>query len=275
MTTIDPQRLGQYEQITPRTYAMGGALLLMGAFGIYMMLAWSRVYPLLTVFFYSIPANAAMSLFPHEPMLVWYGRFVNLLKLSLVATLGTMLALYIDYKFFATLLNLRYSEKYKSRRIYIRARELFNRYPFWVVAAGSLSPLPFYPFKFMVYSTKYPLRNFLGAVAVGRFPRYYLLGLAGHLLQVPNWIIFVIFFSMSVAVLYNRIFIVISRRFVSLYRIFVPRSPSSGPPAALPGRESASMADSKTSERAPDPAFSHRQEQEESFIGRGRPGRKP
>ena len=143
--------------MTPATYAFGAIILILGIAGVYMMTARTEQYPLLTIFLYSIPSNCAISIFPHEPVLVLYGKTVNLLNLSTIATLGTILAAYLDYKFFSPLLNLSYSIKYKSHKYYKIAYEWFYKIPFISIVAAGFIPIPFAPFKFMVYSSKYPL----------------------------------------------------------------------------------------------------------------------
>jgi MoaA/NifB/PqqE/SkfB family radical SAM enzyme/membrane protein YqaA with SNARE-associated domain len=186
--------------------------------GVYMMIVKPYVHQLLIIFFYSIPANCAISLFPHEPVLVWYGKTVNLWQLSTAATLGTMVAAYIDYNFFTPVLNLSYSVKYKSHPIYRKAHRWFYKVPFILLVIAGFSPVPFYPFKFMVYSSKYPCWKYMTAVAIGRYPRYYLLALAGFVFQIPNWMIFGSFLVMLGIVYYKKIMDWISRLFVVLPR---------------------------------------------------------
>ena len=104
----------QFDRMTPATWAFGVVIVLLGVLGVYMMSLRTNQYPLLTIFLYSIPSNCAIAIFPHEPVLILYGKTVNLWELSSIATLGTILAAYLDYKFFSPLLNLSYSAKYKS-----------------------------------------------------------------------------------------------------------------------------------------------------------------
>jgi len=195
-------------------------MFILGAFGIYMMTVWAKVYPLLTVFFYSVSSNAAIAILPHEPVLVWYGKTQNLIRLATVATLGTMLAGYLDHRFFAPILNLSYSARYKSSPAYQRAQRWFSKAPFWALTLAGFLPLPFYLFKFLALASRYPLSKYMAAVAVGRFPRYYLLGLAGFFFQIPNWLLIGIFVLMFALVYYKKVWWIFSRPFVFLARAF-------------------------------------------------------
>ncbi|MEE9441184.1 MAG: radical SAM protein [candidate division Zixibacteria bacterium] len=196
----------KFTQMTPTTYAFGIILLAIGAVGIYMISVKPDVYPYWTILLYSIPSNCAISIFPHEPVLIWYGKTVNILYLSTAAVIGTLIAGYLDYKFFMPVLNLPYSSKYKSSKTYRRADYWFYKAPFISLALAGLTPVPFFPFKFMVCASKYPLMKYLMALALGRFPRYCLLALIGFTIQVPDWIIFGSFACMII-IIYHRVII--------------------------------------------------------------------
>jgi MoaA/NifB/PqqE/SkfB family radical SAM enzyme/membrane protein YqaA with SNARE-associated domain len=197
----------KYDKMTPRTYVFGALMVLLGGLGVYMMIAKPQVHPLLTIFFYSIPSNCAIAIFPHEPVLIWYGKTVNLWHLATAATLGTILAAYLDYKFFTPVLNLQFTaSRYKTKSFYRTAHRWFYKVPFIALAVAGFSPIPFFPFKFMVYSSKYPKWKYLLAVAISRFPRYYLLALIGYTFQIPNWIIFGSFLVMLGIVYHRKIF---------------------------------------------------------------------
>jgi len=211
----------QYDIMTFKTYVFGAVMVLLGALGVYMMIAKPESYPLLTIFFYSIPSNCAIAIFPHEPVLIWYGKTVSLWPLTIAATLGTILAAYLDYKFFTPVMNLQFTaSKYKHRPFYQKAHRWFYKMPFITLVAAGFSPIPFFPFKFMVYASKYPYWRYLLAVAFSRFPRYYLLALAGFTFQIPNWLIFGSFLVMLGIVYHKKIIGWVTWPFVKIYSLF-------------------------------------------------------
>jgi MoaA/NifB/PqqE/SkfB family radical SAM enzyme/membrane protein YqaA with SNARE-associated domain len=209
----------QFDRMTPLTWAFGALIVLLGVIGVYMMSLRTDQYPLLTIFLYSIPSNCAIAIFPHEPVLILYSKTVNLWMLSIMATLGTLLAAFLDYRFFSPLLNLSYSAKYKSHRYYRNAHKWFYRLPFWSLVVAGFTPIPFYPFKFMVYASKYPLWRYLSAVAAGRFPRYLYLSALGYIFQIPNWIILGSFLGMFLLVYSRKVILWIKKGIAVLLKL--------------------------------------------------------
>jgi membrane protein YqaA with SNARE-associated domain len=188
-------------------------MIALGVLGVWLWYQYKIEHPYLTIFFYSVPSNAGISLFPHEPLLVWYGKYIDLWMMALVATAGTVVAAFLDYMFFAPVLNLEYSAKFKSTETYQKAHKWFYKFPFWSIVIAGFTPIPFYPFKFMVYASKYPLWHYLVAVVIGRLPRYYLLGKAGQFFQIPDWLIIGAFVAMFLIVYYSKIINWVRRKF--------------------------------------------------------------
>ncbi len=143
----------------------------------------------LYLFFYSIPSNTAISVFPHEPVLIWYGTIADKWLAGLVATGGTLVAGWLDHSVFVPVLNYTKITSYKQSRFYSKMTAIFMRYPFATLVFTGLTPIPFWPFKFLCFSIHYPLWRYLTALALGRFPRYVFLGWVGAEFKVPSWIL--------------------------------------------------------------------------------------
>jgi membrane protein YqaA with SNARE-associated domain len=139
--------------------------------------------------FYSIPSNTAISVFPHEPVLIWYGKFADLWLSAAAATAGTVVAGWLDHRVFVPVLNYSKIVDYKQNRFYRKSTDIFMRYPFATLVVTGLTPIPFWPFKFLCFSIHYPLWRYLTALATGRFPRYALLAWIGAEFGIPTWIL--------------------------------------------------------------------------------------
>jgi len=175
------------------THICGGAIVLFGLANLALMLLEVEWNGLLWLFFYSIPANAAISVFPHEPAVVFCGQHFPAILIALVAAAGNLAAGWVDYHFFTPLLKMKFAKGYKKTKTYNKTLQWFNRAPFWVVVLFALTPLPFYVVKFFVFSSGYSMPRYIAAILVGRLPRFYLLALAGHFLKIPTWVMIIFF----------------------------------------------------------------------------------
>jgi len=152
--------------------------------------------PLLNFFLYSIPSNAAISFLPHEPILMFLGSSYDPIILALIGTASTLIAGILDYFIYVPLLSHNALKNIKETSSYQKAIKWFGLNPFLTLIVAGLTPVPFFLFKIISFSYHYPLPKYLSALAIGRFPRYFLLAYAGEVLQVPGWILITVFIIM-------------------------------------------------------------------------------
>lgn len=138
-------------------------------------------------------SNVALAVVPHEPIVLWYGARYGIWITAAVATLGTMAAAWVDHRVFVPLIQrVQHRAFFAQGSIgWLRAR--FHRVPFLVLAVSGVTPLPLFPFKAMAFAEHYPRDRYVAAIAVGRFPRYVLLAWLGVVVQVPTWMLVVLF----------------------------------------------------------------------------------
>ncbi len=136
---------------------------------------------------YSIPSHMLISPLPHEPAVLHVARFFPPLLVTVSATVGACIAGYIDYRVLWPMIHHdRVREKLDSKRWIQTAIRWFERAPFCTLVAAGMSPLPFYPFKFLSIASRYPLARYQLALVAGRAPRYWILALLGYWLQLPT-----------------------------------------------------------------------------------------
>jgi len=156
--------------------------------------------------FYPIPANTAISLFPHEPVLIYFGKIGSVLPAALAASAGTLVAGYLDHTVFVPLLNLKKLAGYKEKDLYRAGIRYFNRWPFATLVVTGFTPIPFWPFKALSFSVHYPMGRYLLALFLARFPRYVLLAWVGTAFDVPNRVLiggFALMFSLCFVGLFS------------------------------------------------------------------------
>src|SRR2546430_727053 len=141
------------------------------------------------LFGYAFLSNVAPPVLPHEPAVIWYGARLGVWPTTLVATAGTVAAALVDHQIFVPLIR-RAADPGPTARGWPR---LFARAPFAVIALSGLTPLPFFPFKALAFTTGYPLGRYLVAVAARSVPRYALLAWLGLVVRLPTWLIAALF----------------------------------------------------------------------------------
>lgn len=176
-----------------KVYIWGAVMILLGIVNVFYLVFKPDFDPFLILFFYSIPANTAISVFPHEPIVILYGKDFNLLLIASISALSTLAAAFIDHTVFTPLLNYPKFSGYKESKIYQKAIYYFGKFPFWTIVVAALTPIPFWPVKMLAFSKKYPMMLYMAAVLVGRFPRYYLLAKFGEITMIPDWVIWSVF----------------------------------------------------------------------------------
>jgi len=198
----DGQRLSTYSSFRelPRmTHISGAAIVALGLSTLILTLFEVQGNGLLWLFFYSIPANTAISVFPHEPVIVYSGQYFYPVVVALVALAGNLAAGYVDYHFFTPVLRMKFSAGYRKTRMYRRAIRWFELAPFWAVVVFALTPLPFYLIKFLVFSSGYSMSRYMLALAAGRLPRFLLLAWLGVLVNIPVAVMVAIFSAIFAA----------------------------------------------------------------------------
>ncbi|MHC4709353.1 MAG: VTT domain-containing protein [Planctomycetota bacterium] len=179
----------EYARLPLHVYLLGALMIAIGVVTFVLMFVQDHGDGYDLLFLYSIPANAAISVFPHEPVLLYYGKFADLFLVAVVATAGTLVSAYLDHRVFVPILNHRRITHYKRTRFYRKAADYFRRYPFATLVVVGATPLPYWPFKIMAFSIHYPLWRYVLANAVARFPRYWVTAWVGAMIRVPNWIL--------------------------------------------------------------------------------------
>jgi membrane protein YqaA with SNARE-associated domain len=145
------------------------------------------------LYFYSYPSNFFISILPHEPAILYFGKFYSPLIVALVCIAGVVPTEIINYsviKFFA---DLRLFKKASQSKFVSKVVELFNKAPFTALLIAGLTPIPFYPFRFLVVLADYPLIKYLSAVFLSRTPRYFFLAFIGYALKIPDYLLIAIF----------------------------------------------------------------------------------
>lgn len=147
---------------------------------------------LLVLFFYSFPSEFFIGILPHEPVLIYFGEFFDPLTVAWVALLSTILVETSNYFVIRHIFDFQAFQNFRTSATTGKVVNLFNRVPFLAIWIAGFTPIPFFPFRFLVVLAEYPVWKYALAVAISRGPRFYLLALAGKLMKIPD-IVLIIF----------------------------------------------------------------------------------
>ncbi len=153
------------------------------------------------LFFYCFPSQFVLAALPHEPVILFFGKFYPAWVVALTATAGTLITEVINYTIFESLADLKTFQRICRGRLVCRLVDLFRKAPFPTLWIAGLTPVPFYPFRFLVAAARYPLPLYALAVVLSRIPRFFLLAFLGRAFAVPNGVIIGLFVTLLISAL--------------------------------------------------------------------------
>lgn len=174
-----------------------------GLAGIPVVLAFPGLVPLVWFLLLSVPANSPLSpVVPaaFEPLIMEVVKYYPTLWVSLLAVAVYLYTEYLNWHLYAWVLSWERFKPLRGRRWVRWGVERFARSPVATVVIFAFTPLPFWVARALAILHRYPLRRFLLATALGRWPRYLAYAWLGAALEVPTvWLAAVVFGTAAVA----------------------------------------------------------------------------
>jgi len=135
----------------------------------------------------------------YEPILMLFGRVYHPLSVSTLGIVGVLYVEYLNYHLYAGLLRLEALRAVRQSRTVRRIVRLFARAPFFTIWLCSWSPLPYWAVRLLGPMVRYPVRRYLTATFLGRFPRLWFFAALGTWWHVDTSVLLLITFG-SIAV---------------------------------------------------------------------------
>lgn len=138
---------------------------------------------------YAIPSNSVFPI-PHEPGLLYFAKFYDPVWIAAAATFGSVVVSFADYAMVESMLRRsRLAQQTRDSRLMQWGVKWMKRWPFGVVVVFSLMPLPISIIRVLAPVSGYPIGRYIAAQIVGRFPRFLILAMIGHAIQLPTWLL--------------------------------------------------------------------------------------
>ena len=145
------------------------------------------------LFFYSFPSEFLIATVPHEPVLLYFGKFYHPLTVALVAIPSTLLTEMLNYSAFKYITDLQIFTKLWEKKAVQKTVRFFKKAPFLTLWVVGITPIPFYPLRFLVVLAKYPMLKYISAVFLSRFPRFIFFAYVGYKIQISDYILIALF----------------------------------------------------------------------------------
>jgi uncharacterized membrane protein YdjX (TVP38/TMEM64 family) len=169
--------------------AMLRATGVMGLLALYPTYRWPSVAGLVGFFcltlFLSGPTTVVIPA-AFEPLLMVTGRIYPPLLVALVAVTGNLYMDYVNYHLFGAAIRHPRLDKAKNSRLVQRMLGLFQRMPFFAVWLCAWSPIPYWIVSTLAPLSRYPMRKYLFATFLGRFPRVWFFASLGLVVPVSS-----------------------------------------------------------------------------------------
>lgn len=119
-----------------------------------------------------------------EPVLMIFGRLYPPLAVAGLATAAGIYIEVLNYHLYGRLLGLERARGFRESRTIHLLEATFRRAPFLAVWLAAFTPVPYWGVRILAALSRYPLRRYLTATLLGRFPKFWLAAALGLYLQV-------------------------------------------------------------------------------------------
>ena len=172
--------------------------------GIPIIIAFPRAIPLVWLAVLSIPANSPLSpIIPaaFEPLIMEAAKYEKAIWVTLVALCAYMYMEYLNWHAYAWVLGRRALKGLREHQLIQRSLRYFAFSPFWTVVVFAFTPMPFWAIRTLAILDGYPIRTFMIATAIGRFPRLFAYAWLGSLFRIPTLVLVGVIFGTAAAVI--------------------------------------------------------------------------
>jgi hypothetical protein len=136
-----------------------------------------------------LPANGPLGpVLPtaFEPVMWEAAKYHPAIQVALVSLAVYMYMEYLNWHIYGWILSFQKLEKLRSNKWTQKGVKYFNRSPFLTISVWAVLPAPFWVCRCLALLGKYPVKRFLVATMIGRFPRMYLYAWLGERLRIPT-----------------------------------------------------------------------------------------
>jgi phosphatidylglycerophosphate synthase/membrane protein YqaA with SNARE-associated domain len=129
---------------------------------------------------------------PQEAPLLYPAQFFNPFTITATVLGGLLLAEVANYQTLKAIGSIPQVNKVLRHDKAHKVIMWFNKAPFKTIIVTAFTPIPFFHVRLLAPLSNYPFPKYIGAVAIGRAPRMFLLALLGVTVSFPVWFLIMI-----------------------------------------------------------------------------------
>jgi uncharacterized membrane protein YdjX (TVP38/TMEM64 family) len=144
-------------------------------------------------YFFAMIAVFSVASLPPSPPTLMAAKVNPPWLLATLAAVAAAIAAVFDYYLIRRAFRVRTLDRLRRHRLFARAERWAKVAPFFTVALFAAVPLPFMMPRVLVPVSGYPVGRYAAAVALGRWPRVFVIAAFGTLVDVPAWMLDALF----------------------------------------------------------------------------------
>lgn len=157
-------------------------------------------------YFFTMVAVFSFASLPPGPPTLMAAKANPAWLLAVLGSMAAALAAVIDYFLVRRVFRAKALLPVQQHRLFKQAVRWAEVAPFLTVLVFAAVPLPFMIPRVLVPLSGYPLRRYALAVALGRFPRVFVVAAFGRVVDVPTWLIEALFAGAIVLAILGALF---------------------------------------------------------------------
>ncbi len=124
---------------------------------------------------------------------MYYAKVASPWALAAIASTAGALAAVFDYHLVRRAFRIGTLERVRAHPLFEKFERMAKVAPFWTTAIFAALPLPFILPRVLMPLSSYPLPKYAGAVALGRYPRVFVIATFGRVLEIPREVLLALF----------------------------------------------------------------------------------
>jgi uncharacterized membrane protein YdjX (TVP38/TMEM64 family) len=128
-------------------------------------------------------------------------KYERAIWVTIVALCAYMYMEYLNWHAYAWVLSRRALKGLREHRLIQRSLKYFAFAPFGTVIFFAFTPMPFWAIRTLAILDGYPIKTFMTATAIGRFPRLFAYAWLGSIFRIPTLVLVGVIFGTAAAVI--------------------------------------------------------------------------